>query len=233
MSSTSSSSSDDDEYVLEAIYEFNLLLARAALATALSVIEALGDQESDYFVNPDRPKIDRPLLASHESIFRMNVGFSIGEFEELCSYVCPVLDLCARSTGQMRLAPGRPPKLSGPERVLAAIFYLKHNTTGRYESIGWNYSRSGVFDDTFFVLSTIWKALYQEIQWPDADRRRVLGARIATMPGCIGFVDGTLCRINRPKRPDHGVYYNCPKRGYFLTSSIILLLLIMIGSLSM
>ena len=77
MNSTSSSSSDGDEYVLEAIYEFYLLLARAALATALSVIEALGDQESDYSVYPDRPKIDRlgSLLASHESIFRMNVVF--------------------------------------------------------------------------------------------------------------------------------------------------------------
>lgn len=219
-----SSSAEDDAFLVEALQEYDLLIVRAALATSIAVVEVFGDQGDDFSVNTDRPKTDRlgSLLAAHESVFRMNVGFSLGEFEELCTNVCPVLEQCARSTGELRQAPGRPPKLSSPERVLAAIFYLKHNTTGRYESILWNYSRSGVFDDTFFVLSVIAEVLNHEIQWPDPNRRRNLASRIPTMPGCIGFIDGTLCRIRRPKSRDHGLYYNRRKRGYFFNNIVVI-----------
>jgi hypothetical protein len=117
---------------------------------------------------------------------------------------------------------GRPPKRSSPERVLAAIFYLKHNSSGRYESIHWNYSRTGIFDDTFFVLSTISQVLKDEIQWPNPEKRRELGLRVPSMPGCIGFVDGTLCRIRRPNRHDHGLYYNRRKRGYFFNNIVVI-----------
>eukprot|EP00474_Spongospora_subterranea_P011631 CRZ12089.1 hypothetical protein [Spongospora subterranea] len=165
--------------------------------------------------NPDLPKIDRlgNLLEAHSSVFRMNVGFTLGDFEELCTIACPIFNLCSRSTGEMPQAGGRPPKLSSPERILAAIFYLNHNTTGRCESIHWNYSRFGIFDDALFVLSVITEVLDQ---WPDSERRRDLGSRISSMPGCIGFVNRTLCRIRRPQKPDHGLHHNRRKTTTFL-----------------
>jgi hypothetical protein len=221
---SSSSSSDEDHLLADVFNEYDLLIVRAALTACVAILDTLGSSDGDFSVNPERPKIDRlgHLLASHASLFRLNVGFTLTEFEELCSCVCPVLEVCARSTGDLRRGSGRPPKLSPPERLLAAILYLKHNSTGRYESLHWNYCRSGIFDDTFFVLSAVVQVLHKEIQWPDRDRRRELGARIATMPGCIGFVDGTLCRIRRPKRPDHGRYYNRRKRGYFFNNIVVI-----------
>jgi hypothetical protein len=183
-SETSTSSSDDDSFVMEARREYLLLVVRSILAVVMAVVNVFeNESSSDYSVDPARPRTDRlgHLLVAHESIFRMNVGFSLGEFEELCSRVCPVLEQCARSTGDVRRGVGRPPKLSSTERVLAAIFYLKHNSTGRYESSHWNYSRSSVFDDSFFVLSVISEIMASEIQWPDAARRRQLGSRIPTL----------------------------------------------------
>jgi DDE superfamily endonuclease len=91
---------------------------------------------------------------------------------------------------------------------------MKHNTQSRYESSLWNHSRSSVCDDSLFVASSINIALQDELQWPGAERRNQLSQRLPDFPGCIGHIDGTLCRINRPDDIEHGGYYNGRKHMY-------------------
>jgi hypothetical protein len=97
MDSSSSSDSEDDFSLVMAQEEYDLLIVRAALSASLSVVNIFETGDGDYSVNPNRLKTDRlgSLLSAHASVFRMNVGFSLVEFEELCSSVCPVLEMCA------------------------------------------------------------------------------------------------------------------------------------------
>ena len=116
-------------------------MVRAASALLLRVVNAFETGDTDYSANPSRPKTDRlgSLLSAQASVSHLNVGFSLGEFEELCSRVCPLLEICARFTGEMRRgAAGRPPKLSSPDD---AIFYLKYQD-----------ARSSTLRISFYVL---------------------------------------------------------------------------------
>jgi hypothetical protein len=73
-----------------------------------------------------------------------------------------------------------------------------------------------------FVADVINEALRDEISWPSAERRAQLGRMIRGMPGCIGHVDGTLCKIPRPRIPLHKRYYNNRKKMYCFNSTVII-----------
>jgi DDE superfamily endonuclease len=160
----------------------------------------------------------RILQEGHISIFKSTTGFSGAEFDELSASVCPLQINFARSTGIDRVQTGRPNKLSPQDRVLAFILLMKHNNNFRYESSIWNHSRSSVCDDAIFAASAINVALDSEIKWPSPERRAELARRVPDFPGCIGHIDGTLCRINRPSGPDHGLYYNGRKHVYYFNN---------------
>jgi hypothetical protein len=136
-------------------------------------------------------------ILSTPYMFRTITNFTADEFEELCTFVCPVTAMYARHTGEIR-GRGGSPKLSPQQRLLNFIMFLKYDNTATFDSCQWNWARSSVNDDSSFVASCIEEACKDEIRWPNDEERRVIARKIPQLPGCIGFVDGTLCQIRPP-----------------------------------
>jgi DDE superfamily endonuclease len=197
----------------------------AAQAAALQESESTCSECGDYSVRPTDPVTSRlkVIQSGHASIFKSQTGFTASEFEAVCILVAPVLIRNARSTGLPRLNAGRPSKLDPRERVLSFVLNVKHNTGVRYESSAWNWSRSSLCDDVKWVADAITEGMKDEIQWPDEYRRAQLAQRLPEFPGCIGHVDGTLCRINRPSDigPDHRRYFNGRKHIYCFNNTVV------------
>jgi DDE superfamily endonuclease len=132
------------------------------------------------------------------------------------------MECTARSTGKFRVCCGRPSKMSSQQRVLNALMYLKHDNTVHFEAFQWNWAKSSVSDDASFVCSVINAVLGNEITWPNENMRAVLANRIPGFRGCIGLIDGTLCKIRRPYRnPDHARWFNGQKQLYSMNSTVI------------
>jgi DDE superfamily endonuclease len=198
----------------------NQAAAAAAILFNCGVLEC---DEADYSVVETRQKLPRLqlLLEGHISIFRSATGFTPSEFEELCRRTVPAITIFARSTGSPKAKEGRPPKLSPPERLLAFVIVAKHNNCFRYEAAIWNHSRSSSCVDAYFMSTVINHALSNELEWPSEHRRAQLGSRLAEFPGCIGHIDGTLCRIQRPRIENHKSYYNKRKEMYCFNNVVI------------
>jgi hypothetical protein len=223
---SSSSDEDDNGAVIAAVLSLKDDHQRAIQAVSI-VLEDLVDEDSnyegDYSVNSALPKISRlfNLISGHASTFRMTTGFTLSEWERFCQKCCPLVIAMARHSGELKVKQGRPTKLSPQERVLSFVLYVKHNTQARLEAVNWNYSRTSLNGDGAFIASVINVALADEIQWPDQNRRRLLGRVLPGFEGCIGHIDGTLCRIRRPCIPEHKKYYNNRKAMYCLNSVVV------------
>ena len=66
--------------------------------------------------------------------------------------------------------------------------------------------------------------MHEEVQWPDAERRRELGRRISAFPGCTGFIDGTLVIIRRPhdnKVDLQRLYFNGRKKIHCMNNTVV------------
>jgi hypothetical protein len=215
--------------VLLAVLQFeNNLHTVAGLVAQVSATHEMGVTsrvEGDYSVRPMDPVTHRlqVLQSGHPSIFKAQTGFFAWEFEAVCRRVAPVLDRNARSTGFPRVKQGRPSKLDPGERVLSFVLNVKHNTGVRYESSSWNWARSSLCDDMKWVSDAINESMSDEIQWPEANRGAQLEQRLPDLPGCIGHLDGTLCRINRPFDigADHRRYYNGRKHIYCFNNTVV------------
>lgn len=199
--------------------------AARAISIAIPIIfsDDRHAEDGDYSVNELRGKTDRlvHLQMGHSSIFKSMTGFTLSEWERLCLKVCPIIILHARHSGELKVKQGRPPKLCPPERLLSFILYVKHNNGARHEAIEWNYSRTSLNADSVFIASAVNLALSDEIEWPNAEKRSRLARVLPDFPGCIGHVDGTLCRINRPNIAEHKRYYNKRKAMYCFNNVII------------
>ena len=209
-----SSSSGDDGYsvahaVLSLAQDVNLA-THACPQFSETLFDAESGCETDFSVNVNIGKIERlnNLISGHASIFRITTGFTLSEWERFTQLVCPVILFYARHTGELKVKQGRPPKLNPAERLLFFVLYTKHNNTERFEAVNWNYSRTSFNSDGAFIASAINVALADEIKWPDENRRQRLSKVLSGFAGCIGHIDGTLCRILRPKIPEHKKYYN-------------------------
>ncbi|XXQ39249.1 DDE superfamily endonuclease [Plasmodiophora brassicae] len=180
---------------------------------------------NQVYVDPDIGVRDElAYLLRRPSLFRATTNFTASEFEELCSLVCPVIELYARSTGEIRGAGGRPPKLSPEQRLLSFILHFKHDNNFVYDSGKWNWAKSSHCDDAIFVATCINEAILdQEIYWPDEHERKMLGRTLPEMPGCIGNIDGTLVRIPRPhNNPEHGRWFNGRKKMYAMNNTVVI-----------
>ena len=102
------------------------------------------------------------------------------------------------------------------------LLFLKHDNTCNRDAFQWNWARSSVCDDAIFVARCILQACGHEIRWPGPSEREVLGRTIPQLPGCIGFIDGTLCRIRRPYNdPDERRWYNGRKKMYCFNNTVV------------
>lgn len=63
-----------------------------------------------------------------------------------------------------------------------------------------------------------------EVSWPDTNRRRELAVREPLFYGCIGFIDGTLVRIQRPQLEAQYAerYYTRRKKTYAMNNTIVI-----------
>ena len=184
-------------------------------------------------MNEDQRYVDRSegvrdqltTLRRTPSLFKVLTNFTLEEFEELCCKVCHTIVINARSTGLQKKVSGRPSKLSPEQRVLHFILYLKHDNIVQLEAYGWNYASSSSCDDGIFVASCINEALKEELSWPDAARRRMLGQHLSDFKGCIGHIDGTLVQIRRPSgqlnKTDHRKWYNGRKAMYAFNNTVV------------
>lgn len=90
--------------------------------------------EDQNFVNPHvGVRNQLASLLQTPSLLKVLTNFTVDQFEELCSAVCPLLILYARSTGKLRSGAGRPPKLSPQQRLLHFIFYMKLDNVVRLD----------------------------------------------------------------------------------------------------
>jgi DDE superfamily endonuclease len=107
--------------------------------------------------------------------------------------------------------------------VLSFVLNGKHNTGVRYESSAWNWSQSSLCDDVKWVADALNESMKDEIQWPDENCRSQLAQRLPEFPGCIGNVDRTLCRINRPSDigPDIRRHFNGRKHIYCFNNTVV------------
>ena len=191
--STSSSSSNSDE-------EAALLAIHLATQNTLDFFHTNewehGGQDS---VNPHEGV--RDILGSMRStlgLFKVLTNFSIEEFDELCIIVCPTIIAHALSIGDLCILFGRPSKLTPEQQLLGFLLYLKHDSTTALPGFLWNWTKSSVIDNQVFIATSINWALKDEIKWPNELERQALASMIPTFPCCIGFIDGTLVKIQRP-----------------------------------
>lgn len=202
-------------------------VATVAIAHVQTVLDNadIRPYRADYSVNPLRPKIERLEFAmeGHASLLRNLCGFYPDEWEEFCQAVCPVIIERSRRSREGKMQPGRPTKLSPQERLLSCVLFLKGETPCRTEALSWNASKTSLSDDISFICEAIEDALFeQEIRWPTAEERVALGAELAPEhQGCIGYVDGTLCKIRRPHIEEHTRYYNKRKEMYCMNTVVI------------
>ena len=181
-------------------------------------------ERSDYTVNRLAPKRDRLnyILGGHASMFRNFTGFYAHEWQALCDCVLPILESRARQSRQRRGFGGRPTKLNPEERLLSAILMLRGVRGCREEGIDWNASKTCLNDDFHFVIEVLCEALADEIAWPSAEERAALANVLPGLSGCIGHVDGTLCKILKPRIADHKRYYNNRKKMYCINTVVVI-----------
>jgi len=228
VSSMSKSAVESDSSTLELFDDEDeemqiLMVAATAASNSCDLFQAnellLESQES-----VDRNVGVRDVLTtmrSTPSLFKTLTTFTVEEFELLCSKVALTIATHARSTGVMKID-GRRPKLSPHQRLLAFILHLKHDNSAMMEAFQWNWAKSSVSDDAVFISSCINECIADEIRWPTPEERERLRQRIPEFPGCIGFIDGTLCKIRRPfKDPNHRVWFNGRTKIYALNNTII------------
>ena len=179
-----------------------------------------GGQDS---VNPQEGVRDvLGSMSSTPGLFKTLTNFSTEEFDNLCQIVCPTISTHARSTGDLRVLPGRPSKLNPEQRLLGFLLYMKHDPTTALPSFLWNWGKSSIIDDQIFIASSINWALRDEIRWPNVQERQALASMIPSFPGCIGIIDGTLVKIRRPwKNPEHGKWFNGRKKMYCMNNVVI------------
>jgi hypothetical protein len=220
-SDTSSDGDFFEESVMNVLQNFAAACHAAAGAFEL-VFTNTNQLLEDYSVNATLPKAPRleNLVNAHASVFRRWSGFTLTEWELLSQRVCPTIVQYARG-GHLKRGVGRKTKLTPAERLLSFVLYVKHNSGAGSNAIDWNYSRTSLNSDGVFIASAINKALADEIQWPNARRRAELAKVLPEFEGCIGFVDGTLCTIRRPRIDQHKKFYNNRRAKYCMNSVVI------------
>ena len=94
----------------------------------LTVFDDDDGDYGDFSINPTLPKKEllRDLLLGHRSQFKHVTGFFPEEWEKLCRAVIPTIIAHSRSTGELKIKPGRPPKLNPEERILSCVMLLKY-----------------------------------------------------------------------------------------------------------
>ncbi|PXF40335.1 hypothetical protein BWQ96_09956 [Gracilariopsis chorda] len=208
-----------------AYHELKIYRATYSICLLLQLLlELFNDKvDRDYFVNALFPKLDllQQLTSGHISTFKTVTGLYPGEFECLSERSCPILFCRSRYSGQILMTTGRPTKLNPQERLLSVILYLRHNYSVRYGSSSWNYSRSSLHEDALFICEIITVVMAREAKWLNIVRRAQLRTRISQVPGCVGFVDGTLCRIRQPNCSDHRAYFRRCKKMYCFNTCVV------------
>jgi hypothetical protein len=94
-------------------------LATVAVASASFDDEQMGRQQS---VHPEVGVRDiLGNMASTPAMFRILFNFTVSEFTERCTIVCPTLDLTARATGEASKGAGGRSKSTSQQRLLNTL----------------------------------------------------------------------------------------------------------------
>ena len=189
--------------------------------------DALPDhRDNDHSVNLLLGAVDslKNAMTDQDSQFLSRTNFRWEEWQEFAPPVCDEIIRRARS-GHVKTKRGRPPKLTPEQRLMSTVLLLKKGNTAREESGAFNWSRTSVNADSTFVMECIcavWQA--QEIRWPTAAERVVAGRREPDLEGCVGCIEGTLCRIERPSTigQRHIHYFNGRKKMYCMNSTVVI-----------
>ena len=127
----SSNSSTDDNFMEEMKDEASMMFYCALAASSSFNLFYGSEWEEGGFqsVNPHEGVRDvLTTMRSTPSLFKSNTNFTLQIFDELCLLVVPVTIANAHSTGQNRISPGRPSKLSSEQHILNFFLYLSMTT---------------------------------------------------------------------------------------------------------
>lgn len=233
--------SDDDEKCIECECErqhrlrvmlfeywrnqYTTMSAASEYFLRFMAMDDMREYRADFSVNVLKEKVDRlqTAMSGHASLMRNFCGFYLNEWEEFRNAVCPVMEIRARDSRTDKRKKGRPTKLSTEERLSSAVLFLKNAQGCRAEASCWNASKTTLNADVTFVCECIIEALKdQEIRWPNAQIRENTRTRLGDLfDGCIGHIDGTLCKIQKPRIYEHKKYFNNRKAIYCMNCVIV------------
>jgi hypothetical protein len=112
---------DDDDLILIHLDRLMKLVVWAICVLCHSSSVHVGANGSEQFwnsVNHDEGvRCQLELLRAVPNVFKLVTNFTVEEFDELASIVCPRIKSRACSTGGKHVRPGRPPKLSPEQRL--------------------------------------------------------------------------------------------------------------------
>ena len=126
-------------------------------------------------------------LSDHDSIKTVFIqtiaNFTADEFEQLCSAVCPVIEIHARCTGAVRGQDGRPPNsaLTNGFWIWSCFWSMIIQQCSILHSGTVSWARSSANDDLIFGCHTIWPSIGRCLRladnspnWPSIGRKMII-----------------------------------------------------------
>lgn len=185
-----------------------LLAATQSVVAAYVVISclaaALSQRHADYrpqsSVDEETAVGERfqSLLRNPDRCYHL-LRMSADELQLLVDCLAPVVESRSQLSGRIKKKLGRPHKLRDVgDRIVTCLMLLRHYDTSWGASADNNLAKSCVNTDFHFIVDCINACDHQSlsIAWPNSAEREDMGQELADLglDGCIGFLDGTLCR---------------------------------------
>ena len=138
---------------------------------------------------------------------------SLESFDALVDDLWPVL---------IQNAQGREHKLSIPNRILLFIMWLK--TYANYALLGFVFdvSSSTVSREIQNMIPLFWEYTHRVIQWPTINRWREMKNTLEYFHNCVGYIDGTVHEIERPRdNLEQRVFYDGHHHYHNISTQVI------------
>jgi hypothetical protein len=167
-SSNSSSFSSDDEVLYDMDQEATMLFhVRFIVCIYGDLFIAIEMEEGGgHFVDPTNSVQDVLItLQSTPTLFKNQTNFIATDLEDLASIMAPTIISHAQFTGETPIVSRRPSKLSLEQQFLNFVFFFKHDNVTTYDFFMWNWAKSSMCTDVFFISSCINFTLVDEICW--------------------------------------------------------------------
>ena len=95
--------------------------------------------------------------------------------------------------------PGHPHKLDVYNQLLLVLVWLKSYPPLYILSLLFDVSEETASREVSRTLPILWHYTKNVVRWPTVQEWRAIGATLDFFPNCVGFIDGTVHEIQRPR----------------------------------